>query len=208
MVDVVRDKEGQTGVDATLLKVLLEEDLEVLIKIVEGRPSVECPPCPVLLSSLRVGEFSVREVVEVLNQKVTVLSSSLNSKSALAGALNANAGVSGEALLALHIILVVILKLLAVGRRNAIFRGNTNVAVLGVTLVDGTLGVGTTRLDIHVSVIIHGMVLERVLRVDVVVKVGSSKGDANLLIAESAGQDDFLVTGLILELLIVSELSQ
>ena len=200
VVNVVGDEESEASVDATLLKVLLKEDLEVLVEVVEGRACVQCPPCPVLLGGLGVSELGIGEVVEVLNQEVAILSGSFDGESTLAGALNADAGVSGEALLALTLTLVVILELLAVGGCNAILRRNANVAVLGVALVDGTLGVGTARLDIHVGVVIHGLVLESILGVDVVVQVGGREGNADLLVAKCAGEGDFLVAGLVLEL--------
>jgi len=44
VVNVVGDEESQTGVDAALLKVLLKQDLQVLVQVVEGRASVERPP--------------------------------------------------------------------------------------------------------------------------------------------------------------------
>ena len=59
----------------------------------------------------------------------------------------------------LHILIILVIKLFAVGRRNTILRCNADVTVPGVALVDGALGVGTARLTIDVeSVIIHGIV--------------------------------------------------
>ena len=202
VVNVVGDEERQAGVDAALLEVLLEEDLEVLVEVVEGGTGVQSPPRPVLLGGLGVGELGIGEVVQVLDQEVAVLGGGLDGESTLAGALDADACVSGEALLKIALALVLVIKLLAV------LGGDTDVAVLGGALGDSALGVGATRLDLHVGIVVHGLVLDTVLRVDVVVKVGGGEGNADLLVAEGAGQNDFLVAGLVLNLSKVSELTK
>src|SRR5690242_15860698 len=103
VVDVVGDEKSKAGVDAALLEVLLEQDLEVLVKVVEGRAGVQRPPRPVLLGGLGVRKLGVGEVVQVLDDEVAVLSGGLDSERALARALNADAGMGGEALLALAV---------------------------------------------------------------------------------------------------------
>jgi hypothetical protein len=199
VVYVVWDEERQAGVDATLLEVLLEQDLEVLVQVVEGRSGVESPPRPVLLSRLGIGQVGRGEVVEVLDEEVAILGGCLDGKSALARSLDADAGVGGEALL-LAVLLVVLLKLLAVGRRDAVLGRDADVSVLGLALVDGTLGVGATRLHVHVGVV-KGSVLDRVRVGQVVVQVGRGEGQTDLLVAKGAGQDHLLVAGLVFHLM-------
>jgi hypothetical protein len=111
--------------------------------------------------------------------------------------------MSREALL-LAVILVVILELLTVGRSDAVLGSYANVSVLCPALVDGALGVGTARLYVHVGIVVHGMVLSKILFGLVVVEVGGGEGDSDLLVVERAGQDDFLVAGLVLNLVAVS----
>jgi hypothetical protein len=48
------------------------------------------------------------------------------------------------------------------------------------------------------------MVLSKILFGLVVVEVGGGEGDSDLLVVERAGQDDFLVAGLVLNLVAVS----
>jgi hypothetical protein len=206
VVDVVGDEQSKACVDAALLEVLLEQDLEVLVEVVEGRAGVQRPPRPVLLGGLGVCELGVGEVVQVLDDEVAILCGGLDGECTLARALNADAGVRREALLALAVDLVVVLELLAVGRGNAVLGGDADVAVPGVTLVDGALGVGAARLYVHIGVVVHGLILECVLGVDVVVQVGGGEGDVDLLVTECAGQDNFLVAGLVLELRMISKL--
>ena len=127
------------------------------------------------------------------------MGSSLNGQGTLARTLNTDAGVGGEALL-LAVVFVVILKLLAIGGSDAVFGCYTDVSILSLALVDGTLGVGASRLHIHVGFVIHGVVFGKLLARLVVVEVGGSEGDTDLLVVVLAGEDDFLVSGLVLQL--------
>jgi hypothetical protein len=111
--------------------------------------------------------------------------------------------MSREALL-FAIILVVVLELLTVGGSNAVLGGYANVSILCPALVDGTLGVGATRLYVHVGVVIHGAVFGHVLAGQVAVEVGGGEGDSDLLVVECAGKDYFLVAGFVLNLVVVS----
>ena len=61
--------------------------------------------------------------------------------------------------------------------------------------------------DVHVGIVVHGLVLETFLGVDVVVEVGGGEGNADFLVAEGAGQNDFLVAGLVFDLWKVSKVT-
>lgn len=201
MVDVIGDKKSHPSVDATLLKVLLEQNLEVLIQVVEWWASIQRLPCPALLRSLWVGQFGGWEVREVLNQEVAILSGSLNSKSALAGTFDADICARGEALL-LALVVVLILQLLTVSGSNAVFGRNTHISVLCPALVDGALGVGSTRLCVNelVDIIVIYSAILHFLIGHAVIEVSGREGNADLLVAESSGQDNFLVAWLVLNL--------
>lgn len=205
VVNVVGDEEGEARVDAPLLEVLLEQDLQVLVEVVEGRAGVERPPRPVLLGGGGVGQVSGWEVVEVLDEEVAVLGRGFDGQRALAGPLDADAGASGEALLA-GLVVVVVLEFLAVGGRNAVLGRHAHVAVGRLALIDGALGVGPTRLHVHVGVV-KGAVLGHVLTGHVVVEVCGGESQANLLVVEGTRQDDFLVAGRVLQLEAVSGLA-
>lgn len=201
VVYVVRDEQSHPGVDATLLEVSLEQVLEVLIEVVKGRTSVERPPRPVLLCSRGVGEIGGGEVPHVLDDEVTVLGGGLDGKSALSGSLDANVGVSWEALLA-HVIVVFVVELLTVGGSIAVLRCYAEVPVAGVALANGALGVGTAGLAVNDVVdfaVVHGRVVD-VLVGHVVVQVGGREGNADLLIAKGASEGNLLVARLVLEL--------
>jgi hypothetical protein len=196
VVYVVRDEEGQARVDAALLEVLLEQDLEVLVEVAEGRARVQGAPLPVLLGSLGVGQVGLGEVVQVLDDKVTVLSGRLNGERTLARALNVDADAGGETLAGVLVVLVV--KLLAVSGGVAVV-GHADVAILGMAVRGSTLGVGAARLEVHVGVVVGGLVLRELVG-HVVVEVGRGEGDADLLVAKGAREDDLLGTCNILKL--------
>jgi hypothetical protein len=201
VVYVVGDEQGHPGIDATLLEVLLKQNLEVLVKVVERGPGVQCPPRPVLLGGCGVGEIGGREVPQVLDQEVAILGGGIDGKSTLARSLDADVGMGGEALLSC-ILVELVVKLFTVGRGIAVFGCDADVTVASVAQADGALGAGPARLavdDVVDLAVVHGGVVE-VLVGHIVVQVGSGEGDADLLVAEGAGEGNLLVTGLILEL--------
>jgi hypothetical protein len=57
-------------------------------------------------------------------------------------------------------------------------------------------------LHIHVDVLICA-ILGHFLAGDVVVQVGGGEGQADLLVAKGAGEDDFLVAGLVFDLVLL-----
>ena len=195
MVYVVRDEKGQAGVDATLLEVLLEQNLEVLVEVVEGRAGVQGASLPVLLGGFGVCKVGLGEVVKVLDDKVAVLGCRLNGECTLSSALNVNADAGREALVGL---VELVVKLLAVSGGVAVV-GHADVAVLSTAVRGGALGVGTARLDVHVSVVVGGVVLGKLVR-HVVVEVGRGEGNTDLLVAKGARQDDLLGACYILNL--------
>lgn len=199
VVNVVGNEQSHAGVDAAILDVLLEEDLEVLIQLVEVRTGIQCLPRPALLRSLRFGKVGVRKVSDILDDDITILHSGLDRESALARTLDADVGTGGEALSGLFIVLVV--EILAVGGCNAVLRRNAEVPIGLVALVDGALGAGTTRLgrSDFVDVIIHGVVLIIVFY-DILIQIRDGECDADLLLAVGAGKDDLLLTGFVFEL--------
>jgi len=106
--------------------------------------------------------------------------------------------VGGEALL-LAFLLEVVLELLAVGGRSIALGCDSDVSVCCLALADGTLGVCPTRLDVHVGVVVGG-ILAHFLIGNVVVQVRGGEGETDLLVAKGSGQDDFLVAGLVFDL--------
>ena len=202
VVNIIGDEQGHTGVDAALFEVLLKQDLEVLVEVVERRAGVQGAPGPVLLRGRGIGEIGRREIPKVFDQEVAVLSGGIDGKSSLAGSLDTNVGMCGEALL-LHILVVLVIELLTIGWSNAILGCDADVTVAGVALVDGTLCVCTARLafanNVVDLVVVHGRVIEILVR-NIVVEVGRAEGDADLLVAEGAGQGNLLVSGLVFNL--------
>lgn len=96
-LDVVRDHVGELSVNTTLLKVTLQESLQVLIQVLEWRASVEALSSPVLLSSLGVGKVGLLEVRNLLDLEETVLRDGLDQKGTVAGLLDGDVDTGREA---------------------------------------------------------------------------------------------------------------
>lgn len=176
-VNVLRNEEGHLCVDASLLKESLQEHLEVLIKLAEWRSGVETSSCPVLLGCLGLGQLGGGEVVDVLDADLAILSQALDGEGTLALAGHGDLEANGEACR----VVLLILQFRSVGRSDLILGSNANVTTSGVALVDGALGVGTSRLAIHIEGTVLITVKSGILGIGFfVVSVEVGDGEGNL----------------------------
>lgn len=163
-LDVVGDHVGKLSVDAPLVEVALEEGLQVLIEVLEGRTSVHALSGPVLLGSLSVGQVGLVEVGDLLNLEQAVLSNSLDQEGAVAGLLNGDVDTGREARLKVAVQFIS----LAVSGSDTVFGVLRDVA--RAALVDGLVA---TEVHLIESSVIEVLLLAQVL------KVGDGEGEAD-----------------------------
>lgn len=163
-LDVVGDHVGKLSVDAPLVEVALEEGLQVLIEVLEGRTSVHALSGPVLLGSLSVGQVGLVEVGDLLNLEQAVLSNSLDQEGAVAGLLNGDVDTGREARLKVAVQFIS----LAVSGSDTVFGVLRDVA--RAALVDRLVA---TEVHLIESSVIEVLLLAQVL------KVGDGEGEAD-----------------------------
>jgi hypothetical protein len=166
-LNVVGNHVGELGVDASLLEVALEEGLQVLVKVLERRTSVEALSGPVLLGSLGVGEVGLGEVRHLLDLEETILGNGLDQERTVAGLFDGDVDTSRKA--GLHITVQIVH--FAVSRSNAILGVLSNSTGGTATLVSGLVA-----LEVHLigeSAVIEILLFAQVL------KVGDREGESD-----------------------------
>lgn len=106
-VDVLGNEDGEVGVNTTLVEVGLEESLEVLVKLGEGRARVHLLGGEGLVGDLGLGKVGGGEVGDGLDLEGTAVGDEVDAESSgvlLAGAGDEDIDIGGEGRLGLVLI--------------------------------------------------------------------------------------------------------
>jgi hypothetical protein len=98
-IDVFRDEHGEVGVNASLVEVVLEESLQVLVELGEGRAGVHLLGGEGLVGNLGLGEVGGGQVSDGLDLEGTAVGHKVDTECAgvlLAGARDQDVDVGGE----------------------------------------------------------------------------------------------------------------
>jgi hypothetical protein len=98
-IDVFRDENGEIGVNAPLIEVVLEESLQVLVELGEGRAAVHLLGGEGLVGDLGLGEVGGGQVSDGLDLEGAAVGHKVDAECArvlLAGARDQDVNVGGE----------------------------------------------------------------------------------------------------------------
>lgn len=164
-LDVIRNHVCEFCVDASLLKVALQESLQVLVQVLEWRASIEALSGPVLLGSLGVRKIGLRKVRDLLDLEETILCDRLDQNGTVSGLLDGHVNARREARLEVTVQGVIF----------TIGGGDTVLSVLSNAAAGLVSGLVTT-LILHL--VVKGSVIKIVLFAQVL-KVGNGESETD-----------------------------
>ena len=173
-LDVIRNHVCEFCVDASLLKVALQESLQVLVQVLEWRASIEALSGPVLLGSLGVRKIGLRKVRDLLDLEETILCDRLDQNGTVSGLLDGHVNARREARLEVTVQGVIF----TIGGSDTVLSVLSNAAA---GLVSGLVTTLILRL------IAKGSVIEIVLFAQVL-KVGNGESETDPMTYSSLDQ--------------------